>query len=143
MTRVERIRETVSGPVDAEHLRQKAESGWRLVALEWRREIEGENQQTVIEEVPYGLRVSIDCFHLEEDPQEKMALITMMELIVGDFPLSQVAQELNQKGFRTRQGKLWDPIAVFQMLPRLIEAGPKIFSSTEWEDRRERLMRAI
>jgi len=29
------------------------------------------------------------------------------------------------------------------MLPRLIEVGPKIFSSEEWEERRERLLRAV
>ena len=96
MTRIERIRESVAGPVDADHLRQKSEAGWRLVALEWRREIEGEEQsETMIEEVPYGLRVAFDCLHLEEDPQERMILITMMDLIVQDHPISQVAAELN------------------------------------------------
>jgi hypothetical protein len=29
------------------------------------------------------------------------------------------------------------------MLPRLIEVGPKIFSSEEWEERRERVLRAV
>ena len=144
MARIERIRESVAGPVDADHLRQKSEAGWRLVALEWRREIEGEEQsETMIEEVPYGLRVAFDCLHLEEDPQERMVLITMMDLIVQDHPISQVAAELNRRGFQTREGLQWNPVAVFNMLPRLIEVGPRIFSSEEWEARRERLMRVI
>jgi hypothetical protein len=31
----------------------------------------------------------------------------------------------------------WTPVSVFQMLPRLIEVGPKIFSTREWQERRE------
>ena len=144
MARVERIRESVAGPVDADHLRQKTEAGWRLVALEWRREIEGEeDSETIIEDVPYGLRVSGDCLHLEQDPEERMILINMMDLIIQDHRISEVADELNRRGFRTREDAQWNPVAIFNMLPRLIEVGPRIFSSTEWEVRRERLMKAI
>ncbi len=145
MPRVERIRESVTGPVDAEHIRQKAEAGWRLVALEWQRETQGEDgeSETLIQEVPYGLRVAHDCLHLVEDPDEKSALVMMMELIVRDDPFSQVATELNERGFRTRNGSAWTPVSVFNMLPRLIEVGPRIFSSEEWEARKERLMRTM
>jgi len=145
MARVERIRESVTGPVDAEHMRQKADAGWRLVALEWQREIKGEEaeSETLIQDVPYGLRVANDCLHLVEDPDEKSALIMMMELIVREDPFSQVASELNQRGFRTRSGSPWTPVSVFNMLPRLIEVGPRIFSSEEWQARRERLMRTM
>jgi hypothetical protein len=145
MPRVERIRESVTGPVDAEHIRQKAEAGWRLVALEWQRETQGEDgeSETLIQEVPYGLRVAHDCLHLVEDPDEKSALVMMMELIVRDDPFSQVATELNERGFRTRNGSAWTPVSVFNMLPRLIEVGPRIFSSEEWEARKDRLMRTM
>lgn len=145
MARVERIRESVTGTVDADHMRQKTEAGWRLVALEWQREIQGEEgeSETLIQDVPYGLRVSTDCLHLIEDPDEKNALMMMMELIVREDPFSQVASELNQRGFRTRNGSLWTPVSVFNMLPRLIEVGPNIFSSDEWEARRERLMKTL
>lgn len=145
MARVERIRESVTGTVDADHMRQKTEAGWRLVALEWQREIQSEEgeSETLIQDVPYGLRVSTDCLHLVEDPDEKNALMMMMELIVREDPFSQVASELNQRGFRTRNGSLWTPVSVFNMLPRLIEVGPNIFSSDEWEARRERLMKTL
>jgi len=145
MARIERIRESVTSPVDAEHMRQKTEAGWRLVALEWQREIPGEEAESerLIQDVPYGLRVATDCLHLEEDPDEKGALITMMELIVREDPFSQVATELNRRGFRTRNGSKWTPVSVFNMLPRLIEVGPKIFSSEEWEARKARLMKTI
>jgi hypothetical protein len=67
----------------------------------------------------------------------------MMELIVQDLSVSEVASELNRKGLRTRRGSPWSPVHVFNMLPRLIEVGPKMFSTDEWEQRRERLFRAV
>ena len=140
MARIERIREVVTGPVDPELWKQKTEAGWKLVALEWRREIE---QSIIMEEVPYGLRVAPDCNRLEEDPDERNVLVQMMELIVQDNSVSQVATELSRRGMRTRDGRPWSPVHVFNMLPRLIEVGPKIFSADEWEERRERLFRAV
>src|SRR5215831_6665564 len=145
MPKVERVREVVRGSVTAEYLKQQADAGWRLVALEWQREIQGEAQARpeLLEDVPYGLRVAADCLHLEEDPAEKQALLLMMDLIVQDQPLSRVANGLNRAGFRTRPGTNWSPVAVFNMLPRLIEVGPRIFSSEEWMARRDRLMRVV
>jgi hypothetical protein len=37
---------------------------------------------------------------------------------------------------------MWTRIAVFNMMPRLIEVGPRLFSSEEWEKRRLKLARA-
>jgi len=145
MAKVERIREVVTGSVDLEYMRQKTEAGWKLVALEWRREIEGEGapQQVVVEEIPYGLRVAADCSRLEEDPEERAVLMHMMELIVQDYSITLAAAELNKRGLRTRDGGHWTPVSVFNMLPRLIEVGPRIFSSDEWEERRERLLKMV
>ncbi|MGA2740996.1 MAG: hypothetical protein ABSG65_26600, partial [Bryobacteraceae bacterium] len=71
-----------------------------MTAVEWEREVdEAANQPgPLTEEVPYGLRVSADCSHLEENVTEKQALVLMMDLIVQDAPLSLVAEELNRKG---------------------------------------------
>jgi Recombinase len=68
-----------------------------------------------------------------------MVLSQMMDLVVQDFPFSSIASDLNEKGFRSRDGKLWNQVSVFQMLPRLIEIGPGLFSTTEWAARREKL----
>lgn len=145
MARVERIREVVTGSVDLEYMKKKTEAGWKLVAMEWRREIAGNEKQEaiIVEEIPYGLRVASDCSRLEEDPDERAVLIKMMELIVQDYSLSLVASELSKAGLRTRSGSPWTPVSVFNMLPRLIEVGPRIFSSDEWEARRERLLNMI
>jgi hypothetical protein len=145
MARIERIREVVTGPVNTEQWKLKTDAGWKLVALEWRREIEDEEpERTIImEDIPYGLRVAGDCTRLEENPDERNVLVQMMELIVQDHSISETAAALARRGLRTREGSPWTPVAVFNMLPRLIEVGPKIFSSDDWEQRRERLLRAI
>jgi hypothetical protein len=145
MAKVERIREVVTGSVDLDYVRQKTEAGWKLVAMEWRREIASDDakESVIMEEIPYGLRVAADCSRLEEDPQERMVLIQMMELIVQDYSITLVATELNKRGLRTRSGSAWTPVSVFNMLPRLIEVGPNIFSSDDWEARRERLLKMV
>ncbi len=91
------------------------------------------------EDIPYGLRISDDCQRLEFHPRERMILTQMMDLIVQDFPFSNIASDLNEKGFRTREGKLWSQVSVFNMIPRLIEIGPGLFSTAEWTARREKL----
>jgi hypothetical protein len=145
MSKTERIRETVKSLPDPVYLAQRAEAGWRLVALEWERIFEGETARPAgfLEEVPYGLRVADDCHHLEEDPAELRVLMLMMEEIVQDNPLSKVVSALNAAGFRTRQDRPWDAVAVFNMLPRLIEVGPRMFSSEEWEVRRRQLFKVV
>ena len=56
-----------------------------------------------------------------------------------DSKASDVAEELNKRRFRTRAGFAWNPASVFELLPRLIEAGPRIFTSDEWIARRKSL----
>ena len=143
MAKTERFREVPSRLLDADYLTERAGAGWKLVAIEWERRVEGEGEEArgLVEEIPFGLRVAEDCSHLEEDPTEKQILMLMMDLIVDDHSLSKVADELNRQGFRTRQARPWGPGAVFNMLPRLIEVGPRIFSSEEWSERRRRLFR--
>src|SRR5262245_23968082 len=129
MPKIERIREIQSRPFDEGYFRAKLKEGWRLAAVEWDREVEGEapGQAAWIEEVPYGLRVAGDCVHLEENPVERRALELMLKLISGDKSMSQIAEELNDQGFRTRIGTTWTQAGVFNMLPRLIEAAPHIW----------------
>jgi hypothetical protein len=134
----ERVREKMSIPPSEEYLRQKAEEGWRLVAVEWARPatVECGDAGRIKEEIPYGLQVAPDCRHLEENPVEKAAMLAMLAMIVEDKPLSQVAQGLNAEGFRTRSGHEWTQTAIFYLMPRLIQAAPQIFSSEEWRERR-------
>jgi hypothetical protein len=143
MPKQEHLRELVNRDLDPEHVRARLEAGWSMVAVEWQREAKdlGENGNGIREEVPYGLQVGNDCVHLVDNPREREALVLMMDLIVQDHPLSHVARELNLRGYRTREGGPWSQISVFNLMPRLVEAGPRIFSSEEWEARRKRLIR--
>jgi len=141
MANIERIREDVAAPPSADYFKQRMDAGWKLSAVEWTREIGAAGQP--VEEIPYGLKIAEDCHHLEINPAEREALLLMLELIVQDRTMSQVATELNARGMRTRRGNEWGPGAVFNMLPRMIEVGPHVFSQEEWAARRRRLMRAV
>ncbi len=97
----------------------------------------------ITEPVPYGLKIAEDCMALEQDVLEREALIVMLEMIIQEKSLSEIAQELNRRGFRTRHNSNWTPGSVFDMLPRLIDVGPRVFSTEEWVVRRGRLMNVI
>ncbi len=145
MAYFERMRDVISGPFSPEVIRQRTSAGWQLVSIEWRRELpesEAPTEGAFNEEIPYGLRISDDCRRLEVDPKEHQALMLMMELLVQDFSYSSIVSDLNEKGFRMRDGRPWSRVAVFNMIPRLIEVGPGFFSSDEWEKRRRQFARA-
>jgi len=141
MAKLERIRESVEGALDPEYVKLREKAGWRLVGVEWERETESATREpaSLLEDPPYGVRVGGDCDHLEENPEEMQFLLSMMELIIQDISITKVAEELTRKGYRTRKGTEWGPVAVFNMLPRLIELTPRIFASQEWVERRKRL----
>jgi hypothetical protein len=139
MTRIERFREALKGPLDLDYLQQRAGAGWRPVVIEWEREVEAKSEEAgaQFEEVPYGLHVAIDCLHLEENPAEMEVLKLMMALIVQYISLPRMAEELNRKGLRARGGAKWGPVSVFRVLPRVIEVAPRILTSEEWVERRK------
>jgi hypothetical protein len=142
MANFERIRDVISGPFSPEVIRQRMAAGWQLVSIEWRRELpESEilTQGTFSEDIPYGLRISDDCQRLEVDPVENRTLMLMMELLIQDFSYSSIVSDLNEKGLRMRDGRPWNRVAVFNMTPRLIEVGPRLFSTEEWNKARQRL----
>lgn len=144
MSRIERMREVLNGPLNAADFERRSAEGWRAVAVVWERQVDGASPTTNIrDDVPYGLKISEDCVALEEDLQEKEALLVMLEMIIQDKPLSEIAESLNRRGFATRHKTKWTPGAVFDMLPRLIEVGPRVFTSEEWVARRGRLMNAV
>ena len=144
MAKDERVREVLSSPPTAEYWRQKAEEGWRAVAVEWQRETDGaDSTRLPREEVPYGLRVADDCLYLEENPTEVEAMQLMLEQIVADRPLSTVAEELDRRGFRQRSGSKWTQVSIFNILPRLVEVAPRIYSSEEWSEKRGRLHKVV
>ena len=142
----QRLRDVLAGSPTLEYLNHMSSSGWKLIALEWERESESpgsESPQPAMQEieVPYGMQISEDGWHLTENAAENRVLMSAINMIVDDSPMSGVADELNRQGFRTRRGAKWTAAAVFDLLPRMIEAGPGIFTKEEWANRRPRVMR--
>ena len=141
MRRTERIRQSASGTLTWDEIQKLQNQGWRLVALEWERDApEGEarsGEDRGHEGPPFGLRVAEDASTLVEERSETEAAVAMMELIIQDGPYSSIAEELNRRGYRTREGLKWSPVSVFEMLPRLIDMGPRILSSENWHRRKQ------
>jgi len=142
MAKIERVHESWSRPITAEYLARQASFGWKLVSITWERDIEPDpnSPSPRQEDAPYGLRVAADGVHLEENTAELEVLLVIMEGIVQDHRLSQISEDLNRRDFRTRNGSMWTPTAVFTLLPRLIDVGPHMFSSEEWISRREKIL---
>jgi hypothetical protein len=138
MAYFERLRDTVSEPFSPDIIRQRTTAGWQMVAIEWRRELpdaEAPTSGAFDEDVPYGLRVSDDCKRLESDHSEREILMLMMDLVTQDCSYTEIVAKLNEKGYRMRNGQPWNRVSVFKMVPRLIEVGPRFFSSEEWAER--------
>jgi hypothetical protein len=140
-----RIREPLSGSPTLEYLNERMGAGWKLVALEWEKPADSKLSapEEKVEEIPYGLQVATDCLRLMENPAERQIIILALDMIVQDCPLSQVSEELNRRGLRMRDGQPWNPAALFNLLPRMIEVGPRLFASEEWTHRRDRLPKVV
>ncbi len=94
-------------------------------------------------EVPYGLRVAPDHVHLEENPAEVEVMMAILEGLVADMSMAFIAADLNRRGLAMRDGGRWTQSAVFDLLPRLIEFGSRLFNRDEWTRRRRLLMERI
>ncbi len=138
MNRKERKRDTFQALPGPEYWTRETSAGWRLVAAEWEKDAEPEPPGTAwIEELPYGLKVGPDNLHLIEHPEEKEALIHMLELIIADKSFSEIADSVNARGFRTRTGAPWTQIDIFELMPRIVEVASRIYPTHDWSRRRK------
>lgn len=135
MRKTERVRQAVTGPLQEADLKQNIEKGWKVVGIEWEREVEVPEER-LPGDVPFGLQLTAETQQLVDDPDEREILFQLMELMVEEGSYARIAEEINRRGFRTRDGSRWTAVSVFEMLPRLIEVGPHVFRSAEWEKRR-------
>jgi hypothetical protein len=124
-------------------------SGWRRDGSSWRLNGSGAGTSQAAggeawtEEIPYGLQISSDCLRLVENPGETQVIVAALDMIVDDCPLSRVTDELNRRGYSTRDGKPWTKTALFNLMPRMIQVGPRVFSSERWITRRQHLPGAV
>jgi hypothetical protein len=147
MKKIDRMRESVTILPTASYISKMHDAGWRLVALDWEREVEVSGEPPVVEteaqgeEIPFGLRIASDCQHLEEDPLEMQTLRFLTEMIVQDVSFKSMAEALNVRGYRSRDGRPWNAANVFRLTPRLMEVAPRVISSGQWEKRKKELTR--
>jgi hypothetical protein len=146
MKKIDHIREKVTILPTSVYLSKMHDAGWILVALEWEREIEisGRPEEPVAaevgsEEIPFGLRIAADCRHLEDDPLETQTLKFLAAMIVQDISFSGMADALNVREYRTRDGQPWSAARVFKLIPRLIDVAPRLLSGSEWDSRKQQL----
>jgi hypothetical protein len=143
--KIDRMREKVTILPTSTYLSKMHDAGWSLVALEWEREVESssapveQEPSAATEEIPFGLRISADCHHLEDDPLEMQTLRFLAEMIVQDISFTSMADALNVREYRTRDGRPWNAAGVFKLTPRLIDVAPRILSGAEWESRCKQL----
>ena len=145
MAKKERLREPLASLANPNYLTERAAAGWRIAAIEWERDIPDAEAElpTWSEDIPYGMQVSGDGARLTENPTEIESIVLALDMIVEDCPLSRVSAEMNRRGYRMRDGKAWTPTALFTMLPRMIQMGPRVFSSEQWMTRRQKLPRVV
>ena len=132
-------RQVLASGLTPELIAAREREGWRAVAVEW----EQDRPEDALSEppagrvpMPYGLRVSADCQHLEPEPREQETMKTALAYIAADESLSTIAERLNERGFRTREGARWTQVTLFRLLPRLIDTAPDVFRSEQWSELR-------
>jgi hypothetical protein len=134
------LRDQIENPVSLDYFQQRLAAGWKLKAIEWER-ADGEDASSTPAEkdlLPYGLGLVPETASLQPKTEEAEVLQTILELIVVEKGVSHIAAELNARGYAKRDGKPWTSTAVFNLLPRLIEAAPDILKSEDWQLRRGR-----
>jgi hypothetical protein len=139
----QRSRDLIAGQLTLDYFMKKAAEGWTLAAVEWVREVPDTvsdrkpvEVSVLSENIPYGLRISEDGMNLERNPLEMTVLLLILEEIVKEKRITEIAADLNVHGLKTRKGSPWSASAVFELLPRLIEMGPALLKSPEWLERR-------
>lgn len=137
MAQVERKHEILSEPLDDDLLRSRGRQGWRPVGVVWERTVDDAPAARDTTAIPYGLRVSADCQSLEPAADEIGALVHMLHMVVAERAFSEIADSLNEHGYRTRSGEPWNQTTVFHLLPRMIEVAPAIYSSEQWSALRQ------
>jgi len=121
MKKIDRMREKVTILPTSMYLSKMHDAGWSLVALEWEREVETTGHAWAAGSLrrfrgnPFGLRISSDCHHLEDDPLEMQTLKFLAEMIVQDISFKSMAEALNIREYRTRDGRPWNAASVFQL----------------------------
>jgi hypothetical protein len=137
-----RFRETLAGPLTPALIEERAAEGWRAEKVDWVREgAPPEAPPSYSVQPPYGLNLPRSGDQLQENEREVEVMYVILEGLVQDSSLSQIAHDLAKRGHTTRSGFKWTPGEVFDLLPRIIEYSPRLFASPAWHERRAEVLR--
>jgi hypothetical protein len=136
------IYDAVTGELSLEYFAKRFAEGWKLAGIEWVREsseasIPAKAGKLLDEQtkLPYGFQITDDGT-VQEYALEAAVLLLILDQIVQEKSIPDIAIHLNGKGYSTREGKPWGAASVFNLLPRLIEAAPSLLKSAAWQQRR-------
>ncbi len=134
-------RDVVTGDLTLEYFANRYAAGWKIAGIDWFREstepdrpAESPNLLNERSPLPYGLKITGGL--LQENPLEASVLLLILDQIVKEKRIQEIAAELNLQGYSTREGLPFSPTDVFNLMPRLIEAGPSLLKSSAWQRRR-------
>jgi hypothetical protein len=140
------VRDRVQHPVSLDYFQERLAAGWKIETIEWGKddgiapfESAPGLADSGDEAAPYGLEVVSESLQLKQNQREIAVLMTILEMVVMDKGAPLIADELNERGYRTRRGARWTAPAVFDLLPRMIEMGPQLLTSADWQSRRVHL----
>ncbi len=135
------IRDVITGELTLEYFAKRFGEGWKLGNIEWVRDashvdVTTESGQILNEQaaLPYGFQIT-DGGRMQENPLEATVLLLILEEIIREKRITEIASDLNQQGYFTRAGGAWTATDVFELMPRLIEAGPSLLKSSAWRER--------
>ena len=136
------IRDVITGELSLEYFARRFGEGWKVASIEWSRDA-GDlsaplEPTTLLNEsaaIPYGYRIT-EAGMVQENPVEATVLLLILEQVVREKRIPEIAIELNRHGYSTREGTPWSATDIFNLLPRLIEAGPSLLKSEAWQQRR-------
>jgi hypothetical protein len=136
------MRDVITGDLSFEYLAKRFAEGWKVSSIEWSRDtgdlsdpIEPAHLLSEHTALPYGFRIAENGV-VEENPLEATVLLIILEQIIREKRIQEIAIELNLQGYLTRAGTPWRATEVFELLPRIIEAGPSLLKSAAWRQRR-------
>ena len=134
------LRDEIDNPVSLDYFHQRTSEGWKLKAVVWERADEASAEAHAEETLtaPYGIEVVPASARLQPKQDELEVLQSILEMVVVEKGVTNIADDLNTRGFKMRNGKPWTSTAVFDLLPRLIEAAPDILKRDDWQERRKR-----
>jgi DNA invertase Pin-like site-specific DNA recombinase len=69
--------------------------------------------------IPFGMRLSADGVHLEEDPTEQETILKVEELQATGLSLRKIADYLNNNGILKREGTPWNHVNLHAICKRV------------------------